>query len=119
MVFSLQLLIPFNLVARRDTAITELEEQLVGRPRWGVESIEAVISKQGDPAVYADVRFVSEGDNDAAEQWLRNRLTGARTPIDGASIQVHRCRHDESEIEELCVPLRRFEVIGGIWQRII
>jgi len=119
MVYSLQLLIPFAAVNRRNTAITELQNQITTRPRWGAESIEAITSKAGDPAVFADLRFTSEGDNDSLEVWLRNQLTGVNTPRDGASIQIHRCRHDESAILATCVPLRRFEVISGVWQRII
>ncbi len=119
MVYALQLLIPFGTVVRRDGAITELQEQILTRPRWGAESIESTTSKVGDPAVFADLRFTAEGDTDAVEQWLRNRLTGPRTPRDGAVVQVHRCRHDENDVSETCIPLRRFEVISGSWQRII
>lgn len=119
MVYTLQLLIPFGTVARRDSAIIELQDQISTRSRWGIESIEATTSKIGDPAVLADLRFIVEDDTDAVEQWLRNRLTGPRIPRDGAWVQVHRCRHDEDNSEEMCVPLRRFEVIAGSWQRII
>lgn len=118
MVYSLQIQIPFGTVARRDTAITELQTEITARARWGAESISPTISEAGDPTVLADLRFVSEGDNDAVEQYLRNRLTGARTPRDGAWIQVHRCRHDESGPVP-CSILRRFEVIAGAWIRTI
>lgn len=118
MVFSLQLQIPFGTVARRNTAITELQTEIATRSRWGVESIAPITSEAGDPVVLADLRFVSEGDNDIVEQWLRNRLTGVRTPRDGAWIQVHRCPHDESDPNP-CSILRRFEVVAGAWTRTI
>lgn len=118
MVFSFQIQIPFGTVARRDTAITELQTEIASRARWGAETITAITSEAGDPTVLADLRFVSEGDNDAVEQWLRNRLTGARTPRDGAWVQVHRCRHDESGPVP-CSILRRFEVVAGVWTRTI
>lgn len=118
MVYALQLQTPFATTARRDAALTELQDQVAARPRWGAEAISAITTDVGDPAVLADLRFVSEGDNDAVEQWLRNRLTGTRLPRDGAWIQVHRCRHDESESIP-CSILRRFEVISGAWTRTV
>jgi hypothetical protein len=118
MIFALQLQIPFGTVARRDTAITELQDQITTRSRWGAELIRGfTVEDTGDPAVLADLRFVSEGDNDAIEQWLRNRLTGVRTPRNGAWIQVHRCNHDEDNTP--CVIQRRFEVVNGSWTRTI
>jgi hypothetical protein len=90
--------INFQTVAARTGFVSAYNSWKVGRPIYresyqvlnaGDELDEYGIPQVTKPTVRADVIFVSDVNNDAVYDWLRNRST---VGVDHVFISAHRCR---------------------------
>lgn len=118
-VYDLRLIAGFSTAARRDSIRGEIETRIADRPRWQLDTLEsqAVTVPLDDGKVtyphglVAEFRFVSEIDRDDLELRIKDRAAGVRAPLDGSTISVHLCFHDENGE---CGPWRHARWLGGV-----
>jgi len=97
MTFCAQAMLIFSNEARRDAVLADAEAFIVGRPRWGTSSVQAVLSKLDEPAILLNLRFTIRTDQEALLARVQTFATGVRTPEPGSWFRLHDCAHDESD----------------------
>lgn len=96
MVYAVNALIAFSTTARRDAVLADMQSRIAGKPRWGVEIIEAAASHYGADGIRLELRFTSQADADDLKARIEAFATGARLPQPGSWLRVHSCTHDEA-----------------------
>lgn len=116
MVYCLQAALAFTSAARRDAVLNGIATRIAGRPRWGVDELQAVSLAPripgGTDGLRTTLRFVSRADEEDLMARIEALATGQRTPIDGSWVALHDCGHDDEE--GACAPAERREWQGGV-----
>ena len=97
MVYCLQAELAFSSAARRNTVLADIESRITGRPRWGIDVLEARAVKAGPNGIRAELRFTTRANQEDLRNRVESFATGQRAPLVGSWIALHDCPHDEGD----------------------
>ncbi len=96
MVFCVQASLAFTSAQRRNQALTQIQNRVAGKQRFGLDVLSATSARLGANALQVEYRFVAEADAVDLRTFAESTLTGQLLPLAGSFIRVHSCSHDEA-----------------------
>jgi hypothetical protein len=95
MVYCVTARLAFSSAARRDAVLADIQTRVTGRPRWGIDVLEAGTLRFGEFGIRAELRFSTRADQEQLRTRIESFATGQRAPLAGSWLTLHDCTHDE------------------------